>query len=44
MDYIALADYSEAGKLEKTVFVVLDLICAQNVALEMNFKDFHETE
>lgn len=44
VDYIAPADYSEAGKLEKTVFAVLDLICAQNVALEMNFKDFHETE
>lgn len=44
VDFIAPADYSKNGKLENTVFAVLDLIRAQNVALEMNFKDFSETE
>lgn len=44
VDFIAPADYSENGKLEQTVFAVLDMIHAQNVTWEMNFNDFSETE
>lgn len=44
VDFIAPADYSENGKLEQTVFAVLDLIRAQNIAWEKNFKDILEAK
>lgn len=44
VDFIAPADYSENGKLEQTVFEILDLIRAQNIVWEKNFKDILETK
>ena len=44
VDFIAPADYRENGKLEKTVFTILDLIRAKNLADEIRFKDIGEIE
>jgi len=42
VDFIAPADYRENGKLEETVFTILDLIRAKNLADEIRFKDIGE--
>lgn len=44
VDFIAPADYRENGKLEETVFTILDLIRAKNLADEIRFKDIGEIE
>ena len=42
VDYIAPTDYSEGGKLEKTVFTVLDLVKAKHEAFSRNQADLEE--
>ncbi len=42
VDFIAPADYRENGILEQTVFTLLDLIRAQNLADNLRFKDIGE--